>query len=408
MKLLLVVSLLSTAGLRAQTPPSAAEREAHWKEDLRFFAGELGRGQKDFAKLYPPAKFDREMESLGSDIPRLADSEIVLRLMGLVASANVAHNSVTTNAMGFFARLPVTLYWYPDGLAFIGASQQYSTAIGARVVRIGNMTPEELLAGVAPYISHENDVWLHEEASGFVTLRAVLQHFGLINPDGVVSFTLQKPGGEPFTQLVGLANPTQVVKIPLTEALHVPVTLSASQPGKYYWSEYLADSQTLYIQYNQCASDPKLPFSDFAHQVLAEADAHPVKRVVVDLRQNGGGDSSVIAPLKSGLASRLKKIGRVYVLIGPMTFSSAILNAEDLRGSVHATLVGEPTGGSPNGYGEVRTFTLPNSKLVVRYTTKYFSLGKSNSLKPDLAAPRNLADDLAGRDTALSAAIAAP
>jgi hypothetical protein len=334
---LLAIGLVSALGPVAkgqgQPPPFAsAEREANWKQDLQFFADELGasgtsvdpergsssRGQKDFAKLYPKATFDREMESLKADIPELSDSEIVLRLMRLMASANVAHNSIVARSMGFFARLPLTLHWYPDGLAVVGAAQEYSATIGARVVGIGKMTPEELLAGSAPYISHENDVWLRTMAPDFITTRAVVEHFGLFDRDGMVSLTLQKPGGEVFTRTVGLANP-QVAKIPLAEALHVPVPLSASQPGKYYWYQYLADSQTLYIQYNTCANDPQLSFGDFAKKVLAEADAHPLKRVVIDLRQNGGGDSTVIAPLKSGLASRAKKVGRIQVLVGSMT-----------------------------------------------------------------------------------------
>ncbi len=35
-------------------------------------------------------------------------------------------------------------------------------------------------------------------------------------------------------------------------------------------------------------------------------------------------------------------------------------------------LVGEPTGGKPNSYGEISSFLLPNSGLVVNYSTKYF------------------------------------
>lgn len=420
MRLAVAVVLFGVGALHAQTPVSAAEREAHWNEDLRFFADSLSasgttvdlqrgissRGQKDFAKLYP--KFKSQMESLQADVPKLSDSEVVLRLMQIVASANIAHNSIEVHTMGFFARLPLTLRWYRDGLAVVGASEPYSTAIGTRVLSIGKMTPDELLAGVRPYISHENDVWLREMAADFLPLRAVLEHFGLFDAQGRVSLTLQKPGGEPFAQLVPLSNPTQVVKIPLREALHVPVPVAASQPGKFYWHQYLADSQTLYVQYNNCANDPKLPFGDFARKVLADADGHTIKRVVIDLRQNGGGNSTVINPLKSGLESRLKKVGRVYVLIGPLTFSSASMNAADLRKSLHAVLAGEASGGLPGGYGEVKTFTLPNSKLGVRFTSKNFGDPKGDSLMPDLPAPQTLADDMAGRDAALSAVIAAP
>jgi hypothetical protein len=79
----------------------------------------------------------------------------------------------------------------------------------------------------------------------------------------------------------------------------------------------------MYIQHNACRNDPKLPFPEFTRQALSGIDSHPVQRVVIDLRQNGGGDSRILGPLTKGLASRLRAIGPIYVLIGPGTFSSA-------------------------------------------------------------------------------------
>ena len=66
--------------------------------------------------------------------------------------------------------------------------------------------------------------------------------------------------------------------------------------------------------------------------------------------------------------------------------------------------MGEPTGGKPNTYGEVRTFELPNSKLVVAYSTKYFRLIKSAdppSVIPDQLIETSSADYFAGRDPVL-------
>ena len=184
-----------------QTKPtslSPAEREARWREDLQFLVAGLSasgdtfdlhrgistRGQKDFEKLYPKASFDAEIKALGSDISQLSDAEVVLRLMRLMASAHVAHNLVQIRPRkGFFARLPLTFSWFADGLAVTEASPDYSRALGTRVLKIGTMTPEQLLAAVTPYISHENDVWLRTQASSFIRWAGVLRHFGMIDAD---------------------------------------------------------------------------------------------------------------------------------------------------------------------------------------------------------------------------------
>jgi C-terminal processing protease CtpA/Prc len=195
----------------------------------------------------------------------------------------------------------------------------------------------------------------------------------------------------------------------MADGLPVPAALYSSHPNVWYWSEYLADSQTLFVQYNRCENDSTHHFGDVARQAFAAADSRPVKRVVIDLRWNGGGDSRVINPLTSGLASRRKTVGKIYALIGPYTFSSALDNALTLRKDLSAILVGEPTGGAPGGYGEVSNLTLPNSKLVIRFTTKRWGPkgGANTTLKPDLPVPFKLVDFIAGHDPALDAAIAA-
>jgi hypothetical protein len=71
--------------------------------------------------------------------------------------------------------------------------------------------------------------------------------------------------------------------------------------------------------------------------------------------------------------------------------------------------VGEPTGGRPNHYGEVRHLTLPRTGWQISYSTKYFTTdlvkGDPDSLVPDLPAPYPAADWFAGHDPVLDAAL---
>jgi hypothetical protein len=367
------------------------------------------RGQIDFPKLYPTAPLQAALETLDAEIPRVSDAEIVLQIMRLIASANIAHNTVyLPQDLGFRERLPLYFRWFSDGLAINAASPEYSSAIGAHVLNIGGRTPDQLLNELAPYISHENKIWLRQQSPQLLRTVAVLRHFGLTGKDGDVSLSLQKGNDPPFTMSVKPGDPNPQ-RQSLAEVFRVSAPLFRSQPKAYYWHKYLEDSQTLYIQYNQCANDPKLRFSNFASKVLADLDSHTIKRVVIDLRLNGGGDSRVIGPLEHGLAARLQKTGPIYVLIGAGTFSSAEDNALDLQRNLHAKLVGEPAGGKPSSYGEIKTLTLPNSKLVVQYTTKWFGSKTDDTLalEPDIPAPYSLADVIAGRDPALAAAISA-
>ena len=93
---------------------------------------------------------------------------------------------------------------------------------------------------------------------------------------------------------------------------------------------------------------------------------------------------------------------QVFVIIGRQTFSSAVLNAIDFR-SLGATLVGEPGGWKPSGYGEVTNLVLPNSGLQVSCSTRKFSDVLGNALLPDVPAVLSFADYMAERDPALEA-----
>jgi hypothetical protein len=421
---LMAVSTLLACG-QSVTPPGAAapaaapqaaahpDPNAAWQQDLQVLVDALSdpkTGQLDFAKLYPPATFDAAITNLkAQDLTKTSFGEVNLQLIQLIASAHVSHNAVVPQGRPFAQLLPLEFYWYSDGLAVTSATPEYADALGARVIKIGESTPDQLLPKLAPYIAYENDSWLRSIATQYLTESAFLRHLNLLGSDKRVAITLEKPGQPSFT--ISVALPDDMPKlVSFREALHVRTPFYLSNPSKYYWYQYLEDSKTFYIQYNRCENDPQQSFSDFTKQVLAEVDSHSVSRIVLDLRLNGGGDSSILAPLKQGLETRHKAIGHLYVLIGPKTFSSAMMNASDLHDHLTATLVGEPTGDGMNTYGNVASVLLPNFRIRVMYTNKFF--GNKNAApstpQPDIYAPRTLASDLAGRDPALEAAIAAP
>jgi hypothetical protein len=409
-----LVIAAGAAGACAQVAP--AGREDRWRQDLEFFASQFPAVQMDFKKLYAPAKFQEEVRNLERDLPQISDSEVILRLMRLVAAAKVAHTTVYEPKGSLaFHRYPLQFYWYADGAAVTAAAQEYTAALGARIVKIGAMTPEQLESAVAPYISHENQPWLHQVSPNFMLTQEAALHFGLAAADGSIELTLKKPDAEPFhlrvAPLAAGAKPTMISAI---DAFHIPAPLYRKQPNSYYWYEYLPENRALFIQYNRCAEDPKKPFQDFVDELFRFADGQSdppqIERVIVDLRFNQGGDSRVIQPLLEGLKAhpRLSSKGHIYALVGRATFSSGLLAAFNLRDNLHAILIGEPIGGKPNGYGEVKMLTLPNSQIEVQYCTKYFQLIKRSdpsALEPNLTVLRSTADFLNGRDPVLDAAL---
>ena len=108
---------------------------------------------------------------------------------------------------------------------------------------------------------------------------------------------------------------------------------------------------------------------------LSSIKENSPKRLVIDVRQNRGGDfTRVRGRLLPGLKqnSWLLKPGALFIITGRATQSAAVVNTIDFRKEMKALVVGEPTGGRPNGYSEDSEFKLPNSHFVVRYSTRYY------------------------------------
>jgi hypothetical protein len=96
-------------------------------------------------------------------------------------------------------------------------------------------------------------------------------------------------------------------------------------------------------------------------------------------------DSQVITPGDN--PHRYK--GKVFIIIGKATFSSAMMFATLIKDNHIATLAGEtPQNGHPNHFGEMYSVKLPNTKISVRFGVKEWirPAGKmqNNVLTPDI------------------------
>jgi hypothetical protein len=311
-------------------------------------------------------------------------------------------------------RYPLKLHWFSDGLYVMHTTEAYRRALGCRLVGVGRWDVAEVCLAVRELIPHENRIAFKQGAPRYVIVPEILHAMGYVDDMQRATFVFQDADGVEFELELAPLTHQDLPGLKLVSAVdweQTPKPLYLENDAAY-WYKYIEDSATLYCQYNRCVSLEARPFADFAREVLEFADNHPVERFVLDLRRNGGGNSQIAEPLIEGLARReqVNQKGRLFVLVGRRTFSSALLNAVQVRRSTRAILVGEPTGQKPNAYGEVKKFVLPNSKLTVQYSTKYFQMveGDPPALLPDIHVAVASGDYFAGRDPVMEAVLAHP
>ncbi len=385
-------------------PPPADTRDGRWRQDLRYLAEELPRMHGNLFFTLKREDFEAAVRDLDAAVPQLSDDEIAVRVARIVAMADDAHARVLLGAK----RLPVTLYWFSDGIFVVAADPSHRSALRRKLVRIGETGIEKATRQAAELVPSEgSEGWVRLIVVSLLVHPDVLHGLGILPSADAARLELQDPIGAVETfELPAL---TEGEPLEWAPALADPVPEYRKQRDRCYWFDYWADSRTLYFEYNSCAEMPGKPFAEFCNELFAVADEKQPERLVVDLRANGGGNSEVLTPFLTGLRSRpfLDRKDRLYVLIGRQTFSSACGHALEFKLSGKATVVGEPTGGNPySPFRESMQLPLPNSKLSVGLTWKFVGRGgDGTAVQPDLRVDSSSEDYFSGRDPPLEAAL---
>ena len=289
----------------------------------------------------------------------------------------------------------------------VAAGEEYKKTLGCRIERIGNADTEKACSELASLVAHANEAQVKKAAPFLLSVAQYLTGLGIVADAKKIPLELRCADGEAVKlEVVPVKDPGGAKMIPGYDASKNP-PLYLNKPGSPYWTEYLPDKDTIYFQYDKCVDSPKEPFAEFQAGLEKLIGDHPSARLAIDLRENGGGSSPILDPFIDWLkgSKQANQRGKLFVIVGRRTFSSAILNALRLRNETQAIFAGEPTGGSANHYGQVETFTLPNSRFSVSYSTKHFKYSDKDepTMTPDILVELTSQDYFSGKDPVLEA-----
>ena len=192
--------------------------------------------------------------------------------------------------------------------------------------------------------------------------------------------------------------------------------LKSTMQTSIYWTEgleflrerpsyfLLSKGNALYIKYSRCREDQDYPLKQFTREIRAAIKKNTPSKIVVDFRNNHGGNSSLFDQIADVLKSDIdKNKPKVYCLINRKVFSSGTLNTYDVKYKLGATVVGQPASQGINHFGYTHFFELPNSKVEIRYSSEYWKFidGNDPVIKPDVYIEPTIADYKNGNDPVL-------
>ncbi len=364
---------------------SKMSRDEGWRYDLALLAREVKR--KGYAygvyRQLSKSDFEAAVARLNQQIPTLNDSQIFIEIMKLLKSLGDGHTGVLgpPPRPEYALALPLQFYFFKEGLFIIASDPKYKELLGAQVLGIGTHTVDEVNKALDQIISRDNEIWPSQVAPYRMRSLALLKALGLNQETSKISLTIRDANGTERAVTVECDSnhpdiwndfPSTWVTYPQT--LGTPLPLYLKNPGANYWFEYLAESKTVYFQYNRIRNDQKESLAIFSNRLLKFINDNEVDKSVIDMRWNNGGNTFLSQPLLYGLirSEKINQRGKLFVIIGRRTFSAAQNTATFFERHTNAIFVGEPTGSGPNFVGEETPFTLPYSKILINISDLYW------------------------------------
>jgi len=422
--------ILFMSVLLVSAPACSSEvKPEKWQKDLRELELQLIERHVDPFHTVSREEFEAAVDDLEARIPDLTQPEILVGFAQLVARIGDGHTSLYpgNQKKKWFHIYPIILWSFSDGMYVIATTPEHTDLFGKRLVAIDDTPIEEASRRVATTIGADNEME-YTYTVPFELRRPEMLHVLEIAAsadraeyhfEGGLRKTFQPLTVKKYRDMeYRTANNLYEGQAPPSARpeflFATPLTLEHLQQRKYYWWTWLADERTLFFQYNVCWDQKdRPPFAEVVDELFRAMDERPVERLVIDLRQNSGGEPKIAEPLIEELARRTEfsEEGRLFVLVGRRTYSAALTNAAQLRSRAGARIVGEAPRGKPNSPSEGRDVDLKRTKIYFTVSTQFVerdpALGDAEFLPVDVEATLSFDQYRRAHDPVLEAALAA-
>jgi hypothetical protein len=393
---------------RPHVAPEAAE-------DIRLLVRELEALHPNPYHTVSRADFQRSVDDLIARLPSLDEDQVLVELMRLlVLGDRDGHSGVYPGDHGrVLHRYPLRLYYFADGLHVVRALGDPGV-VGSKLVAIGGVPLADVEAKVRPLVPGDNDWSRRGLTPGYLVTAEVLHGLRIIPSTGPATFTLESRTGvrrdvtlrtvttQRYDSVLG-----EFWKPPVRPGMspkRLPASLRYADQVRYITT--ISRGRAVYFAYNQTIQ-PTYELTERLKKLMRD---RRVKRLIVDVRRNGGGNNTTYRTLIEFLRSpSVNRRGRLVVLIGRLTFSAAQNFINELERTTSVIFVGEPSGGSPNHFSDGDPSELPTLRLRPRTSTGYIQDSRPDdtrvAIEPHVRVDVTSADFMARRDRVLRTAV---
>ena len=433
---------LAMLGVGLASGPAAAQADiATWREGLTSLAADIRAIHPNPFTKTGSLTFAREVDRLQSDLPMLSEKQRIVRAMKLVALIGDGHTQLEPTGPEWRRWYPVRMQEYADGYFITSAHRSVRDLAGAEVLEIAGRPVREVAEAARDLMGADNQFdrktrlyAIHNESlmqglgyargDGALPLKARLRS-GKVVERSLKAATQDDPRFTAADTIFEWVYPSEVYGLgigtpddwvaafrdtPSSGFLKTDPArpLHLSERTRYF-SRNVPENKAFYIQLNQIDDTT---FVQFIEDSLTEVDRVRPERLIIDMRNNFGGDASRALEAIHAFVRREPNPSwrEAYVLTGPKTFSAAVLTLHSIIANVPVTLVGEPAAAALNSYGDAVAKSYPDVGFRAEISTLLHQKSDSNDVRAflpvDVPAPLKFEDYLSGRDSAVDPILA--
>ena len=408
--------LLFKSGLFAQSG-----EVIDWEYEIDLLARELSEKHPDLFFRTDSSWFYSAMHKVAMETQDKTLLQVSIELQQVVAAMGDAQTQINYHFLIEKNKiLPFEFYWFQDGIYVLKADKAHEALLGKKLTAINNAPIEVVIDSLATLLVLDNQSVLKNQIPRMLVWFQVLEYFGFVSGKELSLTVLSSNKGEELSSTIYL--PVELGEMLAVQPSSLP--LGWQDQKAFFRDQYFENEHLYYIQYNRCwsreaeedygsgASALFMPsFKEFEKEVYPVLKKKDIHKLVFDIRFNKGGHASQGTEFIRKICKALPKDhGDIFVLVGRKTNAAAIINTVDFMKSEEVVLVGEETSGKPNHFGEVNRFVLPESRLIVSYSTRYFNLldGDLPTIIPEVLTPLEFNQYMKGIDPAMEAVILSP
>ncbi len=388
-------------------PRAPSARVLRWRENIAYLASELPQVRVDGLGSVSRAAWDSAASRLEAAVPRLTDGQLLVGLARLVAMLHDDETYLQFPAEPFF---PLDAQWFGGGLYLLTVPAVDRALLGAQVLAVDGRPIAQVMDRIGSVIDYQDPGHLDAAETGVLDDASVLYWLGITRSATSAEFTVRTTAGRQQTVLFqagpvagNIGQPDLLFSF-VSGVAHVPLPLYLHDAAAPYWIDVLASQHAVYLKYNQCPGTTG--FQQLAAQAVTMLNRNPSYRLIVDLRDNFGGDTGPFGSLLNDIKAypQLDRPGRIIGLVNQFTYSAARDDVVALQ-QAHVLLMGVPPEDPIDEYGDDQAFQLPDSDITIVYASGVVNANRVAEGTPDIVIAPTLRQVLGGQDPVLAAAL---